>query len=105
MPDRSQYGGKGWGRHFQCFLLLLAFRTAVSQVKSAPEGANTSQTAAPTLEDRQKAMQADMDRLLQLARQLKVEVDKTRRDELSLRVIRDADEIDKLARSARGRIR
>lgn len=60
---------------------------------------------APSANDRQKAMQADMDRLLQLARQLKAEVGSSRKDELSVKVVRDADEIDKLARSARGRIR
>ena len=50
------------------------------------------------------ALQADVDRLLKLAEQLKVTVDKTRRDELSMEVIRQADEIEKLARSTRSRI-
>lgn len=63
-----------------------------------------SQPAAPSAEDRQKAMEADVERLVQLARQLKAELERSRQDELSVKVIRDADEIDRLARSARTRI-
>lgn len=80
---------------------------AAAQGKPAADSVKkeTPPAVTPSAADHQKAMQADLDRLLQLARQLKAEVDHTRQDELSIKVIRDADEIDKLARSARGRIR
>lgn len=58
--------------------LLAAVPLALSQ-SAAPANAGP---AAPSATDRQKAMQADMTRLLQLARQLKLDVDKTRKDEL-----------------------
>ena len=54
--------------------------------------------------ERQKAALADAERLLALATQLKTAVDKSRKDELSLQVIRNADEIEKLAKTAKGRI-
>ncbi|MGI4757786.1 MAG: hypothetical protein ACRYGF_13155 [Janthinobacterium lividum] len=86
---------------------MAGFVHAAAQGKPAADGAKkeTQPAVIPSAADHQKAMQADLGRLLQLARQLKVEVDHTRQDELSIKVIRDADEIDKLARSARGRIR
>ena len=83
-----------------CGLALLLSVSACAQAGRAAQPA-----AEPSAEDKRKAMEADVNRLLGLAQQLKVEVDKSRKDELSLKVIRDADEIDKLARSARGRIR
>lgn len=87
-------------------LLLAPTVTLTAQAKSASQAATKdAPSVVPSATDKQKAMQADMDRLLQLARQLKTEVDKSRKDELSIKVVRDADEIDKLARSARGRIR
>lgn len=84
-------------------LLLCAWFSGVAQEKPA-EPLKAIASPTPSGDDRQKALQADMDRLLRLATQLKVEVDGSRKDELSVKVIRDADEIDKLARSARGRI-
>ncbi len=104
MRNRQQHGQIGGGL---VTLLLLASPVAMMpQAKPNVEGAKKdAQSVAPSANDRQKAMQADMNRLLQLARQLQTEVDSSRKDELSIKVIRDADEIDKLARSARGRIR
>jgi hypothetical protein len=43
----------------------------------------------------------DSARLLKLATDLKAEIDKTNKDTLSLRVIRKADEIERLAHSVR----
>lgn len=60
--------------------------------------------AAYSPRDGQKAVLDDTEHLLQLARELKATVDKTRRDELSLQVIREADEIERLARSVKARI-
>ncbi|WP_047486945.1 hypothetical protein [Terriglobus sp. TAA 43] len=55
--------------------------------------------------DRQKKMLADADELLAKAQLLKAAVDQTRRDELSIDVIRQADEIEKLAKSVKDRMR
>jgi hypothetical protein len=52
---------------------------------------------------RKKQIADESARLLQLATDLKVEVDKTTMDMLSLNVIRKADAIEKLARDARKR--
>ena len=57
----------------------------------------------PSAEDKHKALEADAERLVQLARHLRAELEHTRPDELSIKVLRDADEIDRLARSARAR--
>jgi hypothetical protein len=54
---------------------------------------------------RQKAIQADAAQLLTLAQQLKKEVDRSDRFELSLSVVRDADRIDKLAKKIKASMR
>lgn len=51
--------------------------------------------------ERQKKMASDADKLVQLAQQLKVSVDKTNKDVLSIDVIREAERIEKLAREVR----
>ena len=86
-------------------LLLLACgaaRPAESQTASAAATKAQSTSAGPATG--KEAMLQDTDHLLQLARQLKASVDRTRRDELSLQVVREADEIEKLARSVKARI-
>ena len=55
--------------------------------------------------DRQKKMLADADQLLAMAQQLKSAVDQTRKDELSVNVIRQADQIEKLAKAVKDRMR
>jgi hypothetical protein len=55
--------------------------------------------------DRQKQLVADTTRLLILATDLKTEVDKTNKDVLSVDVIKKADEIEKLARSVKDRMK
>ncbi len=102
-------------RHLTCIFGLIAATVllcacpagAQAGAPAVPAGSASAATqpVIPTAADKQKAMQADMTRLLQLARQLKAAVDKSRKDELSMQVIREADEIEKLARSARSRIR
>jgi type VI protein secretion system component VasF len=56
-------------------------------------------------DDRQKKMLADADQLLAMAQQLKSAVDQARKDELSLQVIKQADQIEKLAKSVKDRMR
>jgi hypothetical protein len=50
---------------------------------------------------RKKEIEADTAKLLELANELKVEMDKSSKDMLSLTVVRKADEIEKLARKVR----
>lgn len=75
-------------------------RVVSSQVQPA-----TGQATGTAAADQRKTLQADAAHLLQLATELKANVDRTRKDELSVQVIREADEIEKLARSARTLIR
>ena len=51
--------------------------------------------------ERQQKMLDDAQRLLDLAQRLKTSVDKTNKDELSVDVIRQAEQIEKLARQVR----
>ncbi len=54
---------------------------------------------------RQQQMVADAAKLLDLATQLKAEVDKSNKDTLSLSVVKKADEIEKLAKSVKDKMR
>jgi hypothetical protein len=56
-------------------------------------------------QERQAELKRDTDKLLQLATQLKQEVDKSNENTLSLDVIRKAGEIEKLAKSVREKMR
>jgi hypothetical protein len=55
--------------------------------------------------DRQKQLVLDTQKLLTLANELKVEVDKSNKDTMSLDVIRKADEIEKLAHSVKDKMK
>lgn len=55
--------------------------------------------------DRQKQLVLDTQRLLALANELKADVDKSNKDMLSLDVIRKADEIEKLARTVKEKMK
>ena len=55
--------------------------------------------------DRQKRLVADTDRLLALATQPKADMDKTTKDTLSIEVIKKAEEIEKLAKSVKERMK
>ncbi|GAA3765052.1 hypothetical protein [Terriglobus aquaticus] len=52
-------------------------------------------------EARQKKMETDAARLVEMAQQLKTSVDKTNKDVLSVDVIKEAERIEKLAREVR----
>jgi hypothetical protein len=56
-------------------------------------------TATPPVNERQKKLEADTDKLLALATDLKKSVDKTNKDILSVDVVKKAEEIEKLART------
>ncbi len=54
---------------------------------------------------RQQDLKADTDRLLQLATELKAAVDKSNENLLSLDVVRKADEVEKLAKRVRDKMK
>jgi hypothetical protein len=55
--------------------------------------------------ERQAKLKADTDKLLKLATELKEYVDKSNENTLSLDVVRKADEIEKLAKSVKDKMR
>ncbi len=57
------------------------------------------------VDERRKKILSDTDKLLTLAAQLKADVDKSTKNELSLDVIRKAAEIEKLAHDVKERMR
>jgi predicted TIM-barrel fold metal-dependent hydrolase len=56
-------------------------------------------------DERRKRMVSDADKLLALAAELKADVDKSSKNELSMEVIRKAAEIEKLAHDVKERMR
>jgi len=55
--------------------------------------------------NRQKEIIADTQKLLELAQKLKAEVDKSNKDQLSLSVVDTANQIEKLAKTVKERMR
>ena len=64
-----------------------------------------AQQARSRNSERQKKLMEDTNKLLELATQLKQDVDKTNKDVLSVDVIKKADEIEKLAHSVKERMK
>lgn len=56
-------------------------------------------------DDRRKHLESDVNKLLALATELKTEVDKTTKDELSVTVVKKAGEMEKLAHDLKERMR
>jgi hypothetical protein len=56
-------------------------------------------------DDRHKKLAADVERMMALTNELKSDVDKTNKDELSVEVIRKAGEIEKLAHDVQARMK
>lgn len=67
----------------------------------AAESVAAQSPVQQTAQDAQAQLTADSAKLLQLATELKAEVDKSTKDQLSLAVIKKADEVEKLARKVR----
>ena len=68
--------------------------------RSMEEQVNRSRNA-----ERQKRLEMDTEKLLSLANELKEQVGKTNKDILSVDVIKKADEIEKLAKSVKDRMK
>jgi len=69
------------------------------------DAAMENQRAKMRNEDRQKRLVEDTQKLLTLANQLKEEVDKSSKDTMSITVIKKAEEIEKLAKSVKERMK
>lgn len=112
------------------FFCLLSVNSPVAQVQTRPQGSDPLQSRLPqdpqlgsdrekdpTEEKmqhqrekelnklRQLALQKDTDHLLELATQLKEYVDKSNEHTLSLDVVKKADEIEKLAKSVKDKMK
>lgn len=61
--------------------------------------------ARAAMDERQRKMQEDTAKLLQLAEQLKAEMEKTNKFQMSLEVVKKAEEIEKLARDVKNRMK
>ncbi len=76
-----------------------------------PAEASSSKTEMETRrvaalnKERQEQLKRDADRLLQLATELKLSVDKSNEHMLSLEVVKKTEEIEKLARSVRQKMK
>lgn len=77
---------------------------AVQQMEMSAQQARQQNLEAANAE-RKKQIADDSAKLLKLATELKAEVDKTTKDELSLSVIRKAGEIEKLAHNMKEKMR
>lgn len=72
---------------------------------SEPAARMEAERAHAAAEQRQQKMLQDADKLLELAQQLKVSVDKTDKNTLSVDVVKQAEHIEKLARQVKETMR
>jgi hypothetical protein len=80
----------------------------ISQPSDTPEPVRAHIEAERTRmlnDDRHKRMAEDADKLVALSNELKADVDKTGKDELSVEVLRKAAEIEKLAHDLQNRMK
>ena len=109
---------KVWSLSLPLFLVLTICSPAQSR-RLPPSGDPTEKPADPdemrdrlasdmakkANEERQAALKSDTEKLLKLANELKEYVDKTNEHVLSLEVIKKAEEIEKLAKSIKEKMR
>jgi len=80
-------------------------KAAVQTADSKPPQVKDSKPAAAASNDRKKQIADESAELLNMALALKAEVDKTTKDTLSLNVIKKADQIEKLAKSVKDKMK
>ena len=73
--------------------------------ENAARAIQEAQRTRAVANERQKKLQQDTEKLLALATELRDELAKTNKNELSLDVVRKAEEIEKLARDVKMRMR
>lgn len=120
---------KAWVRRAVPFCVVMAMavgwattaRAQQAEPQGPPETQQQTGNAAPPLDEaeqrmlkkmaqernvnRQKELVDDANKLLDLAKKLKAEVDKTDKDELSLSVVDTAAQIEKLAKTVKEKMR
>lgn len=72
---------------------------------SEPAPTVTHEMEKRLAEERETQLKSDTDKLLKLSQELKAYVDKTNQNVLSLDVVRKADEIEKLAKSVKDKMK
>lgn len=72
---------------------------------SEPAARMEAERARSAADQRQQKMLQDADKLLELAQHLKVSVDRTNKNTLSVDVVREAERIEKLARQVKDNMR
>ena len=73
--------------------------------QAQPSTEATAKVAETREAERQHRLEVDAAKLLQLSNELKAEIEKTSKDQLSLDVLRKAEEIEKLARDMKQRVK
>jgi uncharacterized protein YlxW (UPF0749 family) len=90
-------------------LIVVAGSIAVAQFVPPPPSQAEKDMHAQQLKEankkRQQDLKNDTDKLFQLATELKAAVDKTNENMLSLEVVRKADEVEKLAKRVREKMK
>ncbi len=76
-----------------------------NQVMEMREKKNKEQNFAAANAERKKQIADDTDKMVKLIADLKTEIDKTSKDELSMGVIRKADEIERLAHNIKEKMK
>ncbi len=82
-------------------LALATWLTATAFAQQQPPPSDQKPMTAA--EKRKADLQADTERLYKLTQELKVEVDKSNKDTLSVSVVKKAQEIERLAKSIKER--
>ena len=112
VPAGSLLFGLACAAAFGCFAQdshPVAAQTAVSSSAETKPQSNASGVKTPKADTAEsthrKQISDESTQLLAMALSLKAEVDKTNKDTLSLKVIRKADEIERLAKTVKERIK
>lgn len=84
-------------------MVMMAAGTSAWAQGGTPQ-APTSAEKAP-LSEKQKQLLGQTNALLQLAAELKVSVDKSTKDQLSLDVVRKAEAVERMAKDLKGKIK
>lgn len=85
-----------------CFVVTGAARAqSISFIGGVHVARLEQQQKQMAAEERQKKLETDAAKLVEMAQQLKTSVDKTNKDMLSVNVIKEAERIEKLAREVR----
>ena len=80
-------------------------RFSTSDLENAPKSALDQKRLAEINAIRKKQMAEDTEKLIALANELKADIDKTGQDTLSMNIVRKAEQIEKLAKSVKQKMR